>query len=491
MVKLAWTVALYLLGMLVLVMTALITAASMLKLALIKIFCTIRGETFDVMAGPDAVLRLNNKTYFSDPSCGLMAQMVLLAKGDFDIAQLRQKILEDVVQGRKTDTGAKEFPRLSQRHVRRYGYWVWEQTKDFCIDHHVLLHDKGYTDHASLVRLIQANTNKPFPKDRPPWDMTIVPKMGEDGSQTDSFAMVFRNDHSTMDGIGFLRMASLIANENTKKSIEEILKSAHVSKSTLPPLFRHNALLHYLADPDKTLNANNIVDIVKNAVQIVLQAPWVVAFNLLYNERNGLHGPIVNGRKLIAVSESLDLQIIKEVASAFGCTISDVYYSCVVGSCWRSNPSPSDRLRVSATVIVGKTGHSASENVFSWFTPIFPMIHGNDVVARLKCVCRIVKHGKKSPEPIVNFMTTSAMAKHCPVFLSNQIIRNYSPTVIASNLYGPPFLFSMLGCTAFDAFFITPTTAHTGTYTYYVEKSCPLPKVWHRWPRNVSISTFG
>lgn len=462
LLELAWSVAMYLFGVILAMVAAVFFTISLLKLALIKIYCAIKGETFDVLAGPDAAFLLNIETHFSDPSCGSMVQAVLFLKGRLDFPLFRQKISERVVKARNVATGLKEFPRLSQRPVRRYGYWVWEETKDFSTDHHVVLHDEGYTDLASLVHMLQVNSNKPFPEDRPLWYIAVVPQLTEDGSWADNFVMVLRGSHSMIDGMGLLRIFSLAADETSKKTLEEIIKAFHLNKSCLPPLFKHNALLRYLALPDETLNVTKIVDIVKNAVWIILQAPWLMALNQIYRDKNGLHGPLNNGRKLVAVSESIDLQLMKDVATAFGCTVSDVYYSCLVGSCWRCDPTPSDSLRVSSTVLIRKPGNAYSENVFSCFTPIFPTTHGDDVVARLKCVSQVAQNWKMSPEPIVNLMAVSCLSVHCPFFIGSRLCQNYRPTAVASNLHGPPFPLSMSGYTADDIFFITPTIAHIG-----------------------------
>lgn len=111
------------------------------------------------------------------------------ADGRLDIARLRA-----VVSARLTDDGS-DLARFSERVRDRGGDLVWEQDEPD-LDWHVRV-DEPVVGEAGLAGLCASLMTTPLPKDRPLWEVRVVP-----GAWSDGPGIVVRVHHAVTDGVG-------------------------------------------------------------------------------------------------------------------------------------------------------------------------------------------------------------------------------------------------------------------------------------------------
>ncbi|MCP3959896.1 MAG: DUF1298 domain-containing protein [bacterium] len=350
---------------------------------------------------------------------------LMIVNSVFTIDSMNLDTLRQLWQERVIDLdGGHRYRRFTWRVVRSGRRLCWQKLDDFDLARHVIEAPGAdrIDSRESLQDYVGTVAARPLPRDRPLWQMQIIPEFVEGSS-----AIFFRVHHCMGDGI-----------------------------SMVPILFalmdRDNPEVEQFADP-KPVGAGKSGRS-KLAVWLwsALVGPFVMLRKALaLRDRSSMHGPECSGVKRVAWTDPIDLDLIKKVKNALGATVNDVLMACVTGAferCARArNGKPLKRLRVSMPVNVRwPTEPLEMENRFA--TVLLKLPAGvSDVRERVFATKRRVDRLKRSVEPMVMFGAQNLLLSLLPAGFGRRLADFFGnkTTSVLTNVPGPQVPLSIGG----------------------------------------------
>lgn len=442
--------------------------AVMVLLSIIRAFITKwvlkwLGQSFEMLGGQDASMLYLHPTHQGNSE--VIITTLTLLKGQLNFKSHRQQVQERVVDGRKWPNGPKRWPVLTRHIEKKFGYYVWVEDENFCLDNHVLLHPDSYTDEASLVKVLTSIVNRPFSKNQSPWEFVFIRKetagAPTEGDETlvHDFAVVSRISHTMTDGFGFWNIHMALCEKASQDKLNEVKKCVmeKISKSSL--MLQSNPFLHYLMTPSRKLSFADCCGIVLNALKILLSVPWYFIVPVMHQEHHSLHGPILSGKKLIAISNRVDFQIFKDIASAYHCSINTIFYCCLGGALQKSDPGAT-MFRSVVTTPVLPPGNRFSHNGSATFMVDLPLQMNSE--QRIENYCRILNQSLQSPEPVVQTLVVNLIGNHLPPFLLQTMFNAPKYTVVTQNMRAAHFEALQYSCSMADIMLIPNNLQYSG-----------------------------
>ena len=243
----------------------------------------------------------------------------------------------------RIETRLLKYERFRHKAVADAMGAIWVEDTDFDIDRQVVLEQlpkkRGQTERQALQQRCGELAVTPLDPDRPLWQFHLVERY-EGGS-----AIIARIHHCIGDGIALISVMNSITDggndppKRRRKTVDDDGDHDWLSDAVLKPLtgLAVKALDMYgsgvarsieaLSHPREPLQGS--LDMAKAGLQV---ASDLAALALMADDSpTRLKGKPV-GRKVVAWSEPMPLDVVKVVGKALNCSINDVLLSCVSGA---------------------------------------------------------------------------------------------------------------------------------------------------------------
>lgn len=241
----------------------------------------------------------------SEAARAVISAAVVL-RGEVQVATVSKLVSERVLEARDTN-GRYEHPKFRRVVEKRFGVVVWMDEENFNVSRHVReLRESGrprvLADLTDLVEVVGKRTNLPFVRGQARWEVLVAPLSsynGDESGHTGGYtAVVVRLHHSLGDG----------------RSIVGVIMAALAE----PPLVRP------LPSPLARHHLGGRLARAARLVWAISNLPWVVARVLRRGDHSALHGPRLDGHKVLAWSVPLPLMALKAGRAMAGVSVNDL-----------------------------------------------------------------------------------------------------------------------------------------------------------------------
>lgn len=357
---------------------------------------------------------------------------LMILEGAPDMEKIKKIVSERMVY-KKNDNGDRICARLTQAISECCGQFVWKEEEDFQIDQHVSLWDgENPRNKEELENVLSQLAPTPLPRNLSPWHFYIIPTKYE----RPSYAFLMRIHHSMGDGVGLTRV---------------FVKNMYDA----PP----NG-----GEPRKFSTKQRLYMWCK----AMLMGPMLVLTKMLTRaDDSAVHGPELSGKKVIAWSDDVSLDLVKTVKNTTHTTVNDVMVACIAGAIhdYLKTHGPSKIEDMWASVPVDIRANNESLKACNKFALVFlrlPIV-GSGCIERLKKAKQRMDIIKTSAEPLIT-ATTCTMLMMIPEIISRTMIDFFSSkmSIVMSNIPGPPELLSIGGDVVYDGLFFPPARANMG-----------------------------
>lgn len=337
--------------------------------------------------------------------------------------------------------GGERYRRFRQRVVWPDGRPHWEDDPDFDLARHIRPARESRLDTAeALQRYVGEEASHPLPADRPAWEIQFVEEHGPGAS-----AFIVRVHHSIGDGMALVSVIFTLMEEMTAEH------------EAAPP---RGGIRPAAGVPGKGL---------LKALSIPFAAPGILLKRFLWvPDRHALHGPKVSGRKLVAWTEPLEIDVVKAAKDRLGATVNDVLMATVSGALSRYLHAHGEalvaRLRVSMPVNVRPPNEPLTlENRFA-AVPLELPAGIPALEERVRAVKARMDDLKRSVVPIVVYGIQRALLLALPQGVSRALIDFLANkcTAVVTNVPGPQRGVSLAGRRVRSLMFWVPQRADIG-----------------------------
>lgn len=377
----------------------------------------------------------NDAIWLQDTATNLMVINGVFTTDRIDLATVRREFQQRVIEAE-----GGRYARFTRRVERAGHRWYWVDDPAFDITRHII--PAGYSDLGTtekLRRFMGAEASRPLPADRPLWQFQVVEDFEEGGS-----ACVVRLHHCIGDGLALLTVIFHFMEELGARP--DVVGPATIFPSAGAP---GTGFMQMLRAP--------------------LAAPGILLRRMLWTpDRHALHGPRVSGRKQVAWTEPLDLQIVKDIKDRLGATVNDVLMATVSGALSRYIEHRAGgivhRFRISMPVSIRRPQATVTlENRFAAVPLELPagIAHARERVAAVKVQMDALK---QSVVPIVIYGIQSALLIALPQAVSRGLIDFLANkcTAVVTNVPGPQRGLSLAGRRVRSLMFWVPQRADIG-----------------------------
>jgi diacylglycerol O-acyltransferase len=344
---------------------------------------------------------------------------------------------------------------------------VWVDDRDFNIDYHIrhtALPQPGGME--QLKDLISRVVPHPLDRSRPLWEVWVA-----EGLEGDRFAVITKIHHCMMDGEAGVDIANILLSTDPEHqpadevpayiprpapSALELVRDDWLHKARLP-LQVARGLQHFV---DETQSVAHELAIRVRALAAL--AGWAVR----PTSETPINGPLGPHRRFEFLTMELD--DVKAVRKALGCTVNDVVLTTVAGAVReflirrRVRPDEID-FRISAPVNVrqeedkGRLGNRVS----SWIVQL--PVGEADPLKRMEVLREVTRELKASKQAIGVTMMME-LAEWTPTLLISLGARAVSSPInmIVTNVPGPQFPLYLLGAKMLGLFPVVPLLEGTG-----------------------------
>lgn len=353
----------------------------------------------------------NDAIWLQDSDTNLMLINAVIITDRLDLETLRSAFQRRVFEG--PDSG--RFERLRCRINGRGLFRYWQRDPNFDIARHILP-ARGENLHslAAVQAYVGQAANAKLDRDRPRWEIQVI-----EAFENDATALLVRVHHSIADGIALISLMFALMDATWNREDGVARGSVNPGTRLLGSLLR--------------------------AVLIPLSAPGILLRRLTWRpDRSRLHGPELSGRKRVAWTTPLDLDVIKQAKNHFGATVNDVLMAAVSGAfsiyLERHGGIPPDRFRVSMPVNVRLPGTPLRlENHFA-AVPLELPAGAGPFQDRIKAVKAKMDELKHSVAPLVVYRIQRTLLAFLPKAVSRGLIDFLANkcTAVVTNVPGPP-----------------------------------------------------
>ena len=322
--------------------------------------------------------------YFETPAhlmhvCGLLVLDPSTMPTQYSFPELREKLRE-----RLEVTPA--FRRKLHNPFLNFDHPVWINDDDFDIEHHVrraaVPSPGGDRELSEVCADIAA---QPLDRARPLWEMWLIEGYHDDGAPR--LAVMTKMHHATVDGVSGASLVSELC------SLEPDAPPFGAQKDPEPLPRRPR---------DRDIVIDGVIGVAKRPLHLVNVLPHTLQAipNWIGRARRGRAMPApftaprtsfngtITGHRSIAFAR-LDLDEVKQIKNAFGCTVNDVVLAMCSGALRRylddNGELPDDSLVAMVPVSVhGKTKRGGTNKVSGMFASLSSDIA--DPVERLRAI---------------------------------------------------------------------------------------------------------
>lgn len=375
----------------------------------------------------------NDAIWLQDSETNLMVINAVIITDRLDLETLRTTWQRRVFEG----PDAARFERLRCHITGRGLFRYWERDPDFDLARHILP-ARGENLHSleALQAYVGREADGKLPRDRPRWEIQVV-----EGFEDDATALLIRVHHSIGDGMALISLMFALMDETWNREDGVARGSVHPSAGAR----------------------------ILRAVMIPLAAPGILLRRLTWiADRTLLHGADLSGRKRVAWTAPLDLDVIKRAKNHVGATVNDVLMASMTGALSgyleRRGETAPKRFRVSMPVNVRHPRKQLRlENHFAAVPLELPAGTG-PLPQRIQTVKARMDELKRSVTPIVVYGIQRALLAFIPKAVSRGLIDFLANkcTAVVTNVPGPPGDLLLEGRKVRSILFWVPQRARIG-----------------------------
>lgn len=360
------------------------------------------------------------------------------------------------------------YTRFRMKPVEAAGSMVWEDDRDFDLDWHVRLSAlPGRADQKALERFASSLASSPLDKTKPLWQFHLVEKYNG-GS-----ALVSRIHHSYADGIALVQVLLSLTDTSPHPEKAAPLTKAWLKQDGAKVARRVGAVERYAKLGSKMLEKG--MDMVQDPslAGVLAREGGEIARELVHalalpdDPQTVLRGRL-GVSKRVAWAPPLDLEEVKAVGRACGCTVNDVLMATAAGALRAyllERGEHVDGLTLRATVPVNLRPLEHAKKLGNHFGLVFldlPVGLDNPV-HRLEHVAECMNQLKKSRQAIVAFGLLAALGM-TPSAVQEVALDLFSrkATTVATNVPGPQQPLYLAGARIREMMFWVPQTGSIG-----------------------------
>jgi len=395
-----------------------------------------RSSHVEVMSLTDAVWYQNTSR-----NPGLINGLLWL-KGNPDINKWRQQVHIKMVAAADLN-GQLRYPKLTMIPQCVWHRWVWTNCEEFDLNKVVYKYDKEVPrNEHELQAVIGRLCSRPIPLTVPQWECILIPVNYKDQPE---YVCMIRMHHAIGDGISIVRMFMNNFGDNSKQEI----------RSPKEPVAKERFAT-------------------KGNMMLILKAVFTAPVNFFTRaltgyQHNALHGPRLSGDQLATWSQTVDLDFIKKLKTAAGCTVNDILMASLAltyQAYFKQNCSVTPKeIRCSIPVDVrrARPNDTSLDNQFSLVFLDLPLHEKGprETVAEVK---RRMDAIKNSAEPLLNYYSTTYLLARMPSYISSKMIDMMCDqcSLVVSNVPGPQFPMVMNQDSVQKAVFWPPQRSDVG-----------------------------
>ena len=396
------------------------------------------------------------------PTNPMMITGVLMFAEPMTVAQLRKVIERRFLA----------YARFRQKPVDGPTGAQWVEDADFDLDWHVRLSGlPGKPGKASekraLERFVSQLASSPLDPTKPLWQFHLIERY-QGGS-----AVVARIHHCYADGIALVQVLLSLTDTSREASTSSQLDKAWLKEQAAPVARRVGAMERYMKFGGKALEQGMAMMqdpslaslLAKEGSTIVMEL--VQALSLPDDPPSLLRGRL-GVSKRVAWASPLQLEEVKAVGRACGCTVNDVLMAAASGalrSYMLDRGDAVDGLTLRATVPVNLRPLEHAKKLGNHFGLVFldlPVGEPNPL-GRLERVAECMYNLKNSRQAIVAYGLLAALGI-APQPVQELALEMFSrkASAVATNVPGPQQPLYMAGSTLRDIMFWVPQTGSIG-----------------------------
>ena len=369
------------------------------------------------------------------------------------------------------------YSRFLQKAVHTPTGASWQDDPHFDLDWHVRLsalpgrNDRRVSEKIALERFVSQLASSPLDKHRPLWQFHLVESY-QGGS-----ALVARIHHSYADGIALVQVLLSLTDTARVPGKADALSKAWLKQEGAAVARRVGAVDRYMKLGGKMVEQGMAMGIsvyrdptlagvlAKEGGEIAREL--VTALALSDDPPSLLRGEL-GVTKRVAWAEALDLDEVKAVGRACGCTVNDVLMAAASGALreyMRERGADVDGMVLRATVPVNLRPLEHAKKLGNHFGLVFldlPVGEANPV-RRLMHVSDCMNQLKGSRQAIVAYGLLAALGM-APAAVQEVALELFSrkATAVATNVPGPQQPLYMAGCALREMMFWVPQTGSIG-----------------------------
>jgi WS/DGAT/MGAT family acyltransferase len=366
------------------------------------------------------------------------------------------------------------FRRFRQKAVDTAAGAYWETDRDFDLDWHVRITAlPGAGGKKELQHLVSQLASTPLDHSKPLWQFHVVERYEGGGS-----ALITRIHHCYADGLALVQVLLSLTDAELKRE-----KVAPLTKTWLKE--DRGGVLDRLLEParagiskavhlgEKVIGKGiEMLGDPAQAAQLVDEGSAIArefahAVLLPDDPPTPFKGPL-GVTKRVAWMEPLDLEVVKTVGRALGCTVNDVLLASVAGALrgyLRDIDEAVDGLTIRATVPVSLRPLEHAKKLGNHFGLVFlelPIGEPNPL-RRLERVAGNMREIKRSRQAVMTFGVLAALGMG-PSMLQRPALELFSrkATAVATNVPGPQAPLYLAGCRIREQMFWVPQSGSIG-----------------------------
>lgn len=393
------------------------------------------------------------------PTNLMMITGVMMFETPLDIKTLRKVIASKFLS----------YPRFRQKVIDTPTGAFWQDDPDFDIDWHIRLTAlPGRAGKKELERLTSQMASTPLDKTKPLWQFHLVEKFGG-GS-----AMICRIHHCYADGMALVQVILSMTEMGEDSKRKAALAKRWLKKEEHAPVAKRvGAIDRYMQLGGKVLEKGMdfyrdptlAAMIASEGVDIAREIGMALA--LADDPETVLKGRL-GVSKRVAWADKLQLEEVKSVSRALGCTVNDLLLASATGalrSYMLERGEHLDGITLRATVPVNLRPLEHAKQLGNHFGLVFlelPVGEANPM-RRLERVAACMKVLRKSRQAVATFGALAAVGMAPPpmqAFALEMFSRKAS--AVATNVPGPQMPLYLGGRKITDMMFWVPQTGSIG-----------------------------
>lgn len=338
--------------------------------------------------------------------------------------------------------------RFRMRPVKQGKQYFWEEVPKLDLDYHIAstvlpVHDQEAGEETALRQFASGLISSPLKPQEPLWRFYHVDRYKE------GTAVLFQIHHCYADGIALMSVLDAIADES-------VLHSSPAAR----------------AGQGKAKATNPVMRGLQSAITAVgFGAGWLYEATrvllLPSDSKTAFKRPLTTNKE-VAWAPSLNVEEVKQVGKAMGCTINDVLLGCVAGSL-RENlinqGDPVDGVVIRATVPVNLRPLSEAMNLGNRFGLVYLdlPVGEADSVQRVKHVRQTMSKLKNGIQAYMSFGVLAILG-FFPLALQRFALNFFShkASAVMTNVPGPTKPVMMKGSKLAKPMFWVPQSGEIG-----------------------------